>query len=136
MSQAQSRIKLIAFFLFFFFFSPRLGILVHTSLTGQHIYVLIRTKNRKKNVQIYTPSRYIDKDSFECPEPRLVQQCHIPLGEHQSPAGKFFRRQKIDYSLFLSNLCFGRMLVEFFTRIIGYQSTMNSTYLLLILKPS
>ena len=48
-----------------------------------------------------TPSRYIDKDTFECPEPWLAQKCPTLLGEHQSPAGKFFRRQNFEKNLFL-----------------------------------
>ena len=47
------------------------------------------------------PSRYIDKDTFECPEPWLAHKCPILLVEHQSPAGKFFWRQNFELNLFL-----------------------------------
>ena len=86
----------------------------------KHTYAKIQVKQTSFNtgcdiivddITLYTASPYIDKDSFECPEPRLMQKCHIPLGEHQSPAGKFFQKQKIDFSLFMCNSSFDKMLV-------------------------
>ena len=35
-------------------------------------------------------------DNFECADPGLVKKGPTACGEHQTPVGKLFRRQKID----------------------------------------
>ena len=45
---------------------------------------------------MYTVEPLTGNDNFECADPGLVKKGPTACGEHQTPVGKLFQRQKID----------------------------------------